>query len=310
MLTNPSAGSGKGAALVASALQRLRADGHELASLAVSRSEPESFGRRFWESLSSSEALVVAGGDGTIHHALPSIIDARTPIYHLPLGTENLFARHFGMTRAVEDVSRAARERAETRVDVAHVTVDDDDPATPDWTRRFAIMLSIGPDASVVRRLAAVRNGPISHLSYVRPIARELASPWLPRVSVWVDGKPIVEHRRGMLVVANSPQYAVRIDPARHALVDDGKLDVVFMPASSGLAAGWWLARARLRTHLSGANVNGGAIVARGEEVRIAVDDPNPACQMDGEDVPVPAHLSMTIRVEPRVLAVLSGRRA
>jgi diacylglycerol kinase family enzyme len=304
-LTNPSAGTGKGAAVVARAVERLRADGHAVTTLAVSRAEADSFGARFWDALSASEALVVAGGDGTIHHALPSILDAGTPVYHLPLGTENLFARHFGMSRDADALARSMASCEVRCSDVAHVTIDDDDPAFPEWTRRFAIMMSIGPDASVVKRLAAVRNGPITHLSYVKPILAELASPWLPRVSAWVDGKAVVEGRRGMLVVANSPQYAVRIDPARHAIIDDGKLDVVFLPAESGLAAGWWLARARLRTHLGSAGGSGGALCATGGEVRIAVDDLNPACQMDGEAVPVPARLVMQIRVEPRAFRVI-----
>lgn len=304
-LTNPSAGSGKGAAVVARALERLRADGHAVTTLGVSRAEADSFGTRFWDGLSASDALVVAGGDGTIHHALPSILDAGTPVYHLPLGTENLFARHFGMSRDADALARAMAACDVRCSDVAHVTVDGDDPATPDWTRRFAIMMSIGPDASVVKRLAAVRRGPISHLSYVRPILAELAQPWLPRVSAWVDGLPVVEGRRGMLVVANSPQYAVRIDPARHALVDDGKLDLVFLPAESGLALGWWLARARLRRHLNGSTGPGSAIAARGAEVRVSVDDPRAACQMDGEDVSIPARPTMTIRVDPRALRVM-----
>jgi diacylglycerol kinase (ATP) len=305
-LTNPSAGAGSGAAVVARAMERLRADGHALSTLAVSRGDAESFGRRFGEALSACDALVIAGGDGTVHHALPSIIDAGVPMYHLPLGTENLFARHFRMTRDAGTLGRAIGANAIGLSDVARVCVENDDAARPEWTRRFAIMMSIGPDASVVKRLAAVRNGPITHLSYVRPILAELARPWLPRVSAWVDGRQIIEHRRGMLVVANSPQYAVRIDPARHAVVDDGKLDVVFLPAESGLAAGWWLARARLGMHLRGSQSSDSAVAARGGEVRVIVDDPKPACQMDGEDVPMPARPTIQIRVEPRALRVVA----
>jgi diacylglycerol kinase family enzyme len=305
-LTNPSAGTGSGAAVVARALDRLRADGHLVSTLAVSRGDAESFGMRFGEALSTCDALVIAGGDGTVHHALPSIIDSGVPIYHLPLGTENLFARHFRMTRDAGALGRAIGANAIGLSDIAQVSVDHDDPATPEWMRRFAIMMSIGPDASVVKRLAAVRNGPITHLSYVKPILAELANPWLPRVSAWVDGRQIIEHRRGMLVVANSPQYAVRIDPARHAIIDDGKLDVVFLPAESVLAAGWWLARARLRMHLNGSADRGGAFWVQGGEVRVMVDDASPACQMDGEDVPLPARPTLNIRVEPRALRVVT----
>jgi len=283
----------------------MHAEGHTLRTLPVDRSDARTFGQRFWAALSQVDALVVAGGDGTVHHALPSILNTGVPIYHLPLGTENLFARQFGMTLDSAKLAGALAMPILTAIDVAHVSVEHDKPNVPEWNRRFCIMASIGPDASVVRRLAAVRNGPISHARYARPILAELRAPWLPRMDVWVDGQQIVQAQRGMLVIANSRHYAVRIDPARNAMVDDGLLDAVFMPARTGIEIGLWLARARTRTHLASDGRAEGAVEVRGSSIRVELDDASPACQMDGEHVPVPSPLAMTVRVEPRVLRVL-----
>src|SRR5678815_1398252 len=92
----------------------------------------------------------------------------------------------------------------------------------------FVLMCSLGPDASVMRRLDEARRGPISHLSYIRPILAELRDPCLPRVTIEVDGKRVVDGQTGMVVIANSRQYAIRIDPAYKASMTDGLLDMVF----------------------------------------------------------------------------------
>lgn len=216
--------------------------------------------------LVGAAALVCVGGDGTLHYALRDAAEAGVPVCVVPFGTENLFARQFGM-RGGKSLADRLRGAEVQEVDLGRV-------ARGGEARLFAIMVSMGPDASVIHRLARVRRGPISHLSYARPALAEAAAPALVPLRVEVDGRLIVDGRHGVLVVANSRQYAARIDPAAEASMTDGLLDVVFMPARTALGVVAWAARARLRRM-------GNAVSARGRNVQVkAVGG---ASQVDGE---------------------------
>ena len=154
-------------------------------------------------------------------------------------------------------------------------------------SRMFGIMASIGPDASVVARLASVRRGGISHLSYVAPVVAEMMGAYLPSINVVVDGKEVVRGERGMLIVANSPEYALGVNPARGASMRDGVLDIVFMPTSSAVGAGLWLARCAARMQFEGDSRCEGCRVASGRRVSVEFCDvgEKKMMQLDGECV-------------------------
>jgi diacylglycerol kinase (ATP) len=237
---------------------------------------------------------LVAGGDGTVHHALPALVETGVPILHLPMGTENLFAREFrsrGLTTG-ELVDRLLAGRARA-VDVLEVS------ASGTRVCLVAVMASMGPDAGVIKRMDETRTGPITHLSYVWPIVHELRRPHLAKLRVEVDGRELVTERPGVLVIANSRQYALRADPAHKARVDDGLLDVAFLPAGSALVAGLGVLRSRLR-------LRGGTISATGLSVRIRGEPARFALQADGEHIPVPPPCDLTITIRPGLLRVIA----
>jgi diacylglycerol kinase (ATP) len=72
-------------------------------------------------SSSAHDAIVVAGGDGTIHRAVCGLDGAATPLGVIPLGTGNDFARGCGIPMSSDAaVSRILDSRAR-RVDLARV---------------------------------------------------------------------------------------------------------------------------------------------------------------------------------------------
>ncbi len=238
MLANTRSGRGSGADCARGIVAGLRADGHEVVELAVGESHA-----RLAAELAGAGALLLAGGDGTVHKAMGDAAAAGVPIYHVPCGNENLFAREFGMDRSVETARRAVSGGRVLRVDVGVVeeTIGERRDAFP-----FLLMCGVGPDAGVIERLTALRKKAIGHLAYVEPVLREVLSPRLPRMVVEVDGERVVDGRHGMLVVANCKQYGARLDPAERASMTDGKLDVVFMPCRTSMGAVWWCARLRM----------------------------------------------------------------
>ncbi len=314
MLANPRAGRGKGRIAAQHVADRLRAAGFRVNVVPVG---PGVDGSVVAEQVARSNAVVAAGGDGTVHHAAAAILaSARTgqgeppPIYHLPWGNENLFAREFGMDRHAATLVRALRKREIRVVDVAWIRPgirsggsESSEPVAERRPTLFLIMAGFGPDASVIHRLDASRSRAVGHLAYVRPILAELRAPSFPRVRVVADGREIVDGCVGMLVVANCRQYASRLNPARGATMTDGLLDVVFMPCATVHRALGWAVRCRFGRQGRRPDL----VAATGREVHVERCDGSGdlPCQVDGESLRGGPSSRFAITVEPGVLPVL-----
>ncbi len=247
--------------------------------------------------LAGSDVLAIAGGDGSVHHLAPTAAAAGVPIYHIPCGNENLLAREFGMDDAPGTLRRALDAWDVRRMDVA----DYDLNGVPGM---FLLMCSFGPDASVIHRLAAARTRPMGHAAYFEPVLRELLAPRYARLSVLVDGEAVVAHEPGVLLIANSRQYALRVDPASRAEVNDGLLDIVFLPCSSRWGVAAWGLRSRLRRHHDHPRL----IYRRARVIEIATDSGPMPFQLDGERPGCSGGIverSMRIEVRPGALPVL-----
>lgn len=297
LLYNPRSGRGehgsgeKTAQLIRSTLE---GDGHRVQNLIASPELTLEVSRKTFE---SCDAIVIAGGDGTVNRSLEALINIPTPIYHFPLGTENLFSREFGTSRRLETLRKALQEPNTARMDLARAN-----------GRLFAIMASVGFDACVVERVAAARTGGVTKADYVREVMKEILAPRVPTVTIRIDGKAFVTGQPGLVVVANSRHYAARLNPAKNAQIHDGLLDVVFMPHASRIKLLALMTHCLAGTHIALAGVQH----TLGREVIIETDQPCPL-QLDGEAgglLPVdPGTKLATLRVNivPSALNVLSA---
>ena len=258
--------------------------------------------------LAGCGVVIIVGGDGTLHRALPALRAVGATVYHAPTGTENLFAREFGMsvTAAGPAAGLGAAVRA---IDLGECDLGGGD------VRLFALMVSIGFDAAVTHRLASRRTGPIRRLSYLRPIVAEAILGRPPVLSLEIDGERILTRQRGLLVCANSRHYAVRLNPARDARIDDGMLDFVFFPARGPVTLAAWAALARVRLHVG----RPGVLYRQAKGAQVTVHEfgwgeasgaPCPWLQLDGEPIewrPEGPEAALEVRVLPRALKVAAG---
>lgn len=282
VLVNPTSGRGRAAPLAEAIEAALRRHNAAPTVLPVRQSAGLAEGE--------TDAIVLIGGDGTLHHSIDTLMRIGAPVRIAPCGTENLFAKEFSMRADVDDVLAAIR-----RADVRPTDVCRRDGSP------FAVMLSVGPDAAIVERVALERTGAITRLSYVRPGLAQLLRPTLPRLSVRVDGETLVDARRGWLVIANARHYAVGVNPAADARTDDGLIDVAFMPAANAPVALFWMIRARLRA------ASAGSVRARGRDVEVIAHDDAAPVQMDGEfAAPIEAGQPMRITIDPGALRILA----
>jgi len=264
VLYNPIAGSGRAVKAGQGVCLALKAAGHE-AVAAETRLDP---GQKWLDpQLAEHELAVVVGGDGAMRLASGAASRTNTPLYHFPLGTENLFAREFGTSRSIGKLLGAIERFEVKRIDVGIAN-----------GRKFLLMASVGYDAEVANDLANRRRGAISHLTYLGPMLRQYRRWVPPRLTIDVDGEGLVAGARGCVVVANSRQYARRIDPARCASMSDGELDVVFFPVESRWDLVRWLASCLRRRQFSDARLG----YRLGREVRIQIGPPQ-RYQLDGD---------------------------
>jgi diacylglycerol kinase family enzyme len=284
---NPVSGAGRAAA-VASELERgLRARGRDVVLAATRREPADSW---LGPVLAGAECVVVVGGDGAVRLVAPLAAKMDVPLWHAPCGTENLFARAFGMRADADRLHAALSARRTRSIDLGTA-----------GSEPFAIMAGIGFDADVVHALAARRTGAISHLSYAAPIAACL-NRWRPPGITWtIDGER-EELGRGMVVVGNLPNYGGKLNPAAAAVPDDGFLDAVFLPADSAWSLSAWVPLLWTGLHRSHPSLR----ERRGREIRIELSAPA-LVQVDGDPAGFSATQELAIGLRDRPLRVLDS---
>lgn len=256
--------------------------------------------------------LVLVGGDGTMHHALPESMARGTPLVLLPAGNENLIAREMGWGRDVGVLGAALAAGVTRRVDAGVVewSVADGggDVGRASGSegvhrrRPFVIMLSMGFDANVVNRLDASPRFGARHSAYVGPVLAEVLRPSWPVVTVMADGERVVAARPGLLVIANSRRYALEINPCPRAEIDDGLLDYTFMPMGSRGELVEWLCLCAMGRHV----LDDRAVWGRAASVGVERHDGPLVAQIDGESLDFGGARAATLRVAARALTMVT----
>ena len=294
IIANPVSGSGRSRETACDLAERLRRRGHEVREVATELGDS-----RQWLDpvLEDSGAALVVGGDGTLRLVAESLLRCSVPVWQVPCGTENLFARAMGTTADESSIHAALVAGRTDMLDAARVN-----------GALSLLMASVGFDVAVVHDLSSRRGASISHWSYLPCILRQLLR-WRPTVlSLWLDGIQVLDGEPGWCFVCNSREYGARFDPAPEADMTDGLLDVVVLPTRSRRQVLSWMARARSGRHLA----LDGVLHAQAGTVRVECT-PAAAWQLDG-DVPPSDAEPVTGRLEiqclPGVLPVLRPSQA
>jgi diacylglycerol kinase (ATP) len=212
-----------------------------------------------------ASAVAVWGGDGTVHEVARGLAGTGVPILACPAGTENLLAKELRIPSEPRRLVEVLRRGRVVDCDVGLVN-----------GRRFLLIIGVGFDGEVVRRLTAARSGHISHLSYFWPIWRTFWEHDFPRMKIVADGQELFNDF-GLAFVGNISRYAVGLRICRDARFDDGLLDLVVFSCRERtglmLHAAWTL----LRLH----PLKGDVLYQRVRHVRIETDRPVPS-ETDG----------------------------
>ena len=220
LLTNPTAGKGRGARTAATALPRLQDAGFRVRHVA-GRDADEALDLARASVADGAESLVVCGGDGMVHVAVQALAGSATSLGLIPAGTGNDVARYLGIPRndpqAAADVVVGSKVRT---IDLARA-----------GATHFITVLAAGFDSKVNER-ANKMTWPRGQMRYNLATLAELRvfQP-LPYV-LDLDGG---ERRLDAMLVAvgNGPSFGGGLRITHGASIDDGWLDVVVIKPMS-----------------------------------------------------------------------------
>jgi YegS/Rv2252/BmrU family lipid kinase len=229
--------------------------------------------------------VVVAGGDGTIHAALPALADTGVPLAILPVGSVNVLARDLGIPTSLDAAIRVAGRGRERQIDLGYAN-----------GRPFALMAGIGFDAEVVRSVAPDLKNLIGSFAYVARGLQVLASYPQTRFHIEADGEE-VEAAGWLAVVANASRYTYHWRLAPDARIDDGWLDLCFFASESALQTAGQVVATLGGRH----SAHPGVRHLRAKRLRFHCE-PDVAVQLDGDPA---GSTPVEVTVAPGALTVM-----
>jgi len=178
---------------------------------------------------SDADAVLVFGGDGTIHRHLPALVRLGLPVLVVPAGSGNDFARALNL-RSVRDSLRAWRgfEAGKVRAqptDLGTIT----STATPGHKHYFCCVAGCGLDSATAERANRMPRWLRGHGGYALALLPVLLK--FPAFSMRLSSTNDGAHRESseltlLAAFANTQYYGDGMRIAPQANMADGKLDV------------------------------------------------------------------------------------
>ena len=293
VIANPSAGSGRGLHHAGLVTRALTAAGIGC-RLVVPDTSAATHRAAEDAGTSGASAILVAGGDGTVHDVLPALVDRSVPLGVIAGGSGDDIAAALGFP--IDDPAQVATFMVEAISQGHRRSVDLGTATCADGSEHhFVGVLSTGFDSAVNER--ANRMTRLGGQRYNVAIVRELASFRPVPYDVSIDGERI--QREGMLVaVGNGHRYGGGMLVCPSAEHDDGLLDLTWLGAVS---------RPRFLRALpsvySGTHVDLPYVTTHRGRV-LTIDAPGQVAYADGERL---GPLPITVGIRPGALQVLSG---
>jgi diacylglycerol kinase (ATP) len=191
------------------------------------------------ETSSEADAIVIFGGDGTVHRHLPQLVKLQLPVLVVPCGSGNDFAQALGLL-GVRDSIAAWRTFSSGGgnarvIDLGVITPmsdrQDAGEAPAPHEHYFCCVGGVGLDAEIARRANRLPRWLRAHGGYIlsflpallrfAPIASKISLPSASDEDESLSAEPTV-----LIAFANAPTYGGGMKIAPQAQLDDGSLDI------------------------------------------------------------------------------------
>jgi len=185
----------------------------------------------------SADAIVLLGGDGTIHRYLPHLVKLQLPVLVVPRGSGNDFARALNL-RSVRDSVAAWRRFLSGGNNVRRIDLGVIAPNSGNWkpeTRNshyFCCVAGVGLDGEIARRADGLPRWLRAYGRYILSTAPSLfqfaAVPMRILLPQENQSAAIVRSEKPTILAtfANAPTFGGGMRIAPRARLDDGLLDI------------------------------------------------------------------------------------
>lgn len=232
------------------------------------------------------DAVIAAGGDGTLNDVASGLVGRGTPLGIIPLGTGNGLARALGIPFDDNGMARMFDRWTIQPIDAGKIA-----------NRFFFSVAGIGYDAFIARAFNELEFPRRTVRSLWRIAIREYLIRRSETLTLTIDGTTIIRKTFG-LTLCNSGHYGAGAVISPSSEPADGKFEAVLIPRLnpvSGLFAA--------KKVFAGAAENIGAI-ERIPFASLKIERSKPGfCQADGETFPVGK--TITVTVLPGALQVI-----
>lgn len=259
-----------------------------------------------------ADAVLVAGGDGTVRAVSEAMSGSGVPLAIVPSGTGNLLARNLKLPLSdPAAIVRAVFAGETLAMDVGWCRVTRADGETAEHA--FVVMGGIGLDAAMIANTNPQLKKAVGWVAYVDGAARSLPAAKPFRVMYELPGHRLHSARVQSVLFANCGSLPAGLELIPEASVADGALDVVIFEPK-GLF-GWLFVWRRvawdnsvLRRFRAGRRVlslrtkDNAVRYSRGAGIELAAHEPHPV-QLDGDEF---GHaVAVRVRVDPGALLVV-----
>lgn len=159
--------------------------------------------------------IVVGGGDGTLNHALPAILEAGVPLGVIPLGTANDFARSLELPDDPVQAAEVICGKHTRRIGVGEAN------GTPFLN---AVGIGLGPELS--KTLDSERKQRLGVLAYLTSFIEVFRRKSRKGAVIALDGTRR-KTRYMQITIANGVHYGGGMTVSQQARLDDGELKVL-----------------------------------------------------------------------------------
>jgi diacylglycerol kinase family enzyme len=261
------------------------------------------------------DAVLVAGGDGTVRAVSEAMSGSDVPLSIVPSGTGNLLARNLKLPLDdPESMIRATFDGDTMTMDVGWTRLRRPDGKTAEHA--FVVMGGIGLDAAMIANTNPQLKKAVGWVAYVDGAARSLPAAKPFRVMYQLPHSRLHSARVQSVLFANCGSLPAGLELIPEASVADGALDIVIFQPKGVL--GWLFVWRRvawdnsfLRKFRAGRRVlalrtkDNSVRYTRGTGIEIGTNGAQPV-QLDGDEFGEAVHLET--RVEAGALKVVIPR--
>ena len=229
------------------------------------------------------DAVIAAGGDGTVHDVASGLLGSPLPLGIIPMGTANVFAREIGLPSSPDRIAMTLLNGKLSTIPVGEIN-----------GQPVLFVVGIGLDAEAVRQFETAGTRKFGQAGFVMPVLHALLSEKNRPLTVTTD------HGSGeakWVIVTRARRYAGGFLLSNDAAVTRSQFYVLRFTGQGALVRLRQLAALASGLIAFDPNVN----VEVADWVRVE-GDPNASVQVDGEML---GRLPAEIRIHPYRLHII-----